>query len=75
MELLNILQTIKEANAASKFWMRSLFPDSSVPEELRRVQKEEGWDAFYRQCFRYLHKVRFPGIRRVELQSFPSHRS
>ena len=51
-------QTIKEATAASKFWMSSLFPDSSVPDELRRVQIEEGWDAFYRQCFRHLYKVR-----------------
>ena len=51
------MQTIKEATD-SKFWMRSLFPDSTVPDELCQVQKEDGWDAFYRQCFRYLHKVR-----------------
>ena len=51
-------QTIKEATA-SKFWMSSLFPDGTVPEELRRVQREEGWDTFYRRCFRYLYKVRF----------------
>ena len=51
-------QTIKEATA-SKFWMGSLFPDRTVPDELRRVQKEEGWDTFYKHCFRYLYKVRF----------------
>ena len=51
-------QTIKEATTASKFWMSSLFPDASVPDELRRVQREEGWDAFYRRCFRYMYKVR-----------------
>ena len=50
-------QTIKEA-AQSKFWMQSLFPDSTVPDRLRRMQKEKGWDTFYRECFKYLHKVR-----------------
>ena len=65
-------QTIKEtATAASKFWMSSLFPDSSVPDELRRVQREEGWDAFYRRCFRYLYKVgRFLGSGRTRERKF-----
>ena len=65
-------QTIKEtATAASKFWMSSLFPDSSVPDELRRVQREDGWDAFYRRCFRYLYKVgRFLGSGRTRERKF-----
>ena len=64
-------QTIKEATA-SKFWMSSLFPDGSVPEELRRVQGEEGWDTFYRRCFRHLYKVRFPSWTSLTLR--PIHK-
>ena len=35
-----------------------LFPNGTVPEEVKQVQTDHGWDAMLREAFGYLHKVR-----------------
>ena len=35
-----------------------LFPNGTVPEEVKQVQTERGWDAMVREAFVFLHKVR-----------------
>jgi len=59
--------TIKEHRHNCKFFsIDVLFPNGTVPEEVKQVQTDHGWDAMLREAFGYLHKA---GVTRSQIEA------